>query len=457
MGEPNPLVPLAAASSCLASQAACVPGAFIPRLFHGASANSQRVRYIYRVTFYPESYHAMPALSDRALHMPASPIRKLVPYAEAAKRRGIQVFHLNIGQPDIETPPVYFDAIRQAQPTVLAYSHSAGTASLRQAIVAYYDELGHALSLDEVIVTTGASEALNFVFASVFNPGDEVLIPEPFYANYNAFSIFSNVKVVPIPTRIEDDFALPPIETFEARITPRTRAILICNPGNPTGIMYPPEALAQLRELILRHDLFLIADEVYREFAYDGLAHHSVLGLTGAEQHVIVTDSISKRFSACGARIGCVVSRHAGVMEAVLKLAQARLSPPTLGQIGAEAVYALPSSFYAGVVAAYAHRRDVLIERLQQMPGVVCPRVTGAFYAMVRLPVADSEHFCQWMLESFAHEGATVMMAPGAGFYASPGAGRDEVRIAYVLEAAALHQAMDCLAAGLAAYPGPAA
>ena len=396
----------------------------------------------------------MPALSERALRMPASPIRKLVPYAEGAKQRGTQVYHLNIGQPDIETPPAYFEAIRAAQPKVLAYSHSAGNVSLRQAIVGYYGRLGHDIGLDEVVVTTGASEALNFVFASCLNPGDEVIIPEPFYANYNAFSIFSNVKVVPIPTRIEEDFALPPIEAFEALITPRTRAILICNPGNPTGIMYPAEALEKLREIVLKHDLFLIADEVYREFAYDGLRHHSVLGLAGAEQHVIVTDSVSKRFSACGARIGCVVSHNAEVMNAVLKLAQARLSPPTLGQIGSEAVYALPSSFYEGVAREYAHRRDVLLQRLQQMPGVLCPQVNGAFYAMVRLPVDDSERFCQWMLEEFSHEGGTVMMAPGAGFYATPGAGMDEVRVAYVLNADDLHRAMDCLAAGLQAYPG---
>ncbi len=394
----------------------------------------------------------MPTTSQRALDMPASPIRKLVPYAEAAKARGTHVYHLNIGQPDIQTPPQFFQAIRDAQPEVLAYSHSAGNQSLRQAIADYYGRIGHDLSTDQVIVTTGASEALNFVFASVLNPGDEIIVPEPFYANYNGFSVFSNVNVIPIHTRIEDSFALPAMHEFEKLITDRTRAILICNPGNPTGVMYPRKALEQLREIILKHDLYLIADEVYREFAYDGLTHHSTLGLQGTEQHVIVTDSISKRFSACGARIGCVVSRNEEIMGAVMKFAQARLSPPTLGQIGAEAVYGLPDSFYEGVVSEYVGRRDVMLKMLGEIEGVVVPEVNGAFYAMVRLPVDDSEHFCQWMLESFSHEGATVMMAPGAGFYSTSHAGQDEVRIAYVLNEKDLVKAMACLRAGLTAY-----
>lgn len=386
--------------------------------------------------------------------MPASPIRKLVPYAEAAKQRGTQVYQLNIGQPDVETPTAYWQAIENASPKVLAYSHSAGNPTLREAIVRYYSQVGHEVSSDEVIVTTGASEALNFVFASCFNPGDEVIIPEPFYANYNGFSIASNVKVCPIPTRIEDDFALPSIEAFEALITPQTKAIMICNPGNPTGILYRPEELAQLKEIVLKHDLFLIADEVYREFVYDGHEHRSVLGLKGAEQHVIVTDSISKRFSACGARIGCVVSRNAAVMDSVMKLAQARLSPPTLGQIGAEAVYALPPTFYQGVVEEYRQRRDVMLAALREMPGVVVPTVNGAFYAMVKLPVDHSEKFCQWMLESFSHDNRTLLMAPGAGFYSSPDQGQQEVRIAYVLNQTDLLKAMECLRLGLAEYPG---
>lgn len=396
----------------------------------------------------------MPSISQRAQAMPSSPIRKLVPFAEGAKARGTRVFHLNIGQPDIKTPPEYFQAIRDAQPEVLAYSHSAGNESLRQSIADYYGRLGHQLTTDEVLVTTGASEALNFVFASILNPGDEIIVPEPFYANYNGFSVYSNVKVVPIQTSIEDSFALPPIEAFEELITERTKAILICNPGNPTGVMYPKESLEKLQEIVLKHDLYLIADEVYREFAYDGLAHHSTLGLAGTEQHVIVTDSVSKRFSACGARIGCVVSRNSAVMAAVMKYAQARLSPPTLGQIGAEAVYKLPASFYEGVVKEYVARRDLMLEKLSAIEGVVVPNVTGAFYAMVRLPIDDGERFCQWMLEEFSYEGATVMMAPGSGFYATEGRGLDEVRIAYVLNQADLAKAMKCLEEGLKVYPG---
>lgn len=396
----------------------------------------------------------MPPLSQRALNIPASPIRKLVPYAEGAKARGTQVFHLNIGQPDIPTPPSYFQAIDQANIKVLAYSHSAGNVSLRQKIAAYYSRLGYSLNEDEVIVTTGASEALNFVFASCFDPGDEVIIPEPFYANYNSFSIYSQIKVVPIVTDITENFALPPIAAFEALITERTKGILICNPGNPTGIMYTPEELAKLGEIVRKHDLYLIADEVYREFAYDSLKHHSVLGLPGSEAYAIVTDSISKRFSACGARIGCVVSHNTEVMDAVMKFAQARLSPPTMGQIGAEELYQLPTAFYEEVNAEYAKRRDLLLEKLHQIPGVVVPQVNGAFYAMVQLPVDDSEAFCQWMLESFDYEGATVMMAPGGGFYSHAELGKQQVRIAYVLNEHDLGKAMDCLSEGLKVYPG---
>lgn len=396
----------------------------------------------------------MPQLSQRAHDIPASPIRKLVPFADQAKARGTKVYHLNIGQPDIETPPIWFEAIQKADTKILAYSHSAGILALREAISGYYSGIGHELSTDEILVTTGASEALNFVFAATMNPGDEVIIPEPFYANYNSFSIFSNVKIVPINTRIEDNFALPPIEAFEALITDRTRAILICNPGNPTGVIYPKESLEKLKEIVKKHDLYLISDEVYREFAYDGKTHQSVLGLKGIEENVIVTDSVSKRFSACGARIGCVVSRNQGVMESVLKLAQARLSPPTLGQIGAEAVYHLPESFYTKVREEYAQRRDMLKASLNAIPGVHCPEIDGAFYAMVRLPIDDSERFCRWMLEEFSFEGATTMMAPGSGFYASEGQGMDEVRIAYVLNGVDLQKAMQCLAEGLKIYPG---
>jgi aspartate aminotransferase len=394
----------------------------------------------------------MPKFSDRALTLPASPIRKLVPYAEKAKSKGTKVFHLNIGQPDVETPPQFFEAIRQANLKVLAYSHSAGIETLREQISGYYGRLGHQVSEDQIIVTTGASEALNFIFTAIINPGDEVIVPEPFYANYVSFSLGNDGVVVPVTTSIESNFSLPSIEDFEKKITPRTRAILICNPGNPTGMLYPQESLEELRDFAKQHDLFLIADEVYREFAYDASVHHSTLGLEGLEDNVIVVDSISKRFSACGARIGCVISRNSELMEAILKMAQARLSPPTLGQIGAAAVYQLPPEYYQSVVGEYAKRRDLLKASLDRIQGVVCPEINGAFYAMVRLPVADSEDFCRWMLEEFSHEGATVMMAPGAGFYASPDLGHNEVRIAYVLNEDDLSAAMDCLEAGLEAY-----
>lgn len=394
----------------------------------------------------------MPKLSRRSSQLPASPIRKLVPYAEAARKRGTRIYHLNIGQPDISTPPEFLKAIRAADLDVVAYSHSAGIEPLREQIVKYYGRLGHELNLDQVIVTTGASEALNFVFGALADQGDEVIVPEPFYANYNSFSLGKDATIVPITTSVDEDFQLPPIEAFEQKITDRTRAILICNPGNPTGVLYPQEALQGLREIALKHDLFLIADEVYREFVYDGNRHHSILELPGMENHAIVIDSISKRFSACGARVGCVISRNAQLMDAVMKMAQARLSPPTLGQIGAVALYQLGPEYYQGVVSEYSRRRDVLKEKLDQIDGVTCPRINGAFYAMVRLPVQDSDDFCRWMLEEFEHDGATVMMAPGSGFYATPGYGRDEVRIAYVLNEDDLAKAVDCLAAGLRAY-----
>ncbi len=396
----------------------------------------------------------MPRLSERARILPESPIRKLVPYAESAKKKGVKVFHLNIGQPDIPTPPEFFQAIVDANIEVLAYSHSAGNESLRQAISEYYARLGHELSTHQINVTTGASEALSFVFASVMNADEEVIVPEPFYANYTSFSLANSANVVPVPTRIEDNFALPDIEAFEDRITEKTRAILICNPGNPTGILYPQESLEKLKRIVSKHDLFLIADEVYREFVYDTEPHHSTLSLTGIEENVVVVDSISKRFSACGARIGCVISRNAELMDAVLKLSQARLSPPTYGQVGAEAVYKLPPRFYESVVSEYGRRRDQLKKSLDEIEGVVCPDVNGAFYAMVRLPVDNAETFCQWMLESFQYGGTTVMMAPGEGFYATTGSGIDEVRIAYVLNQVDLAAAMRCLDEGLKAYPG---
>ncbi len=396
----------------------------------------------------------MPEFSQRAMHLPASPIRKLVPFADAARQRGVHVYHLNIGQPDITTPPVFWEAIRQADLEVLAYSPSAGMKPLRDQIRVYYERLGHSLTDDQVIVTTGASEALSFVFAALLNPGDEVVVPEPFYANYLSFTIGKDSRVVPVTSRIEDDFSLPSMDDFEAKINSRTKAIMICNPGNPTGILYPREALLRLQEIAQKHDLFIIADEVYREFVYDGLTHTSCLALDGLQQNVVIVDSISKRFSACGARIGCVISRNDALMSILLKQAQARLSPPTLGQIGATAMYQLPATYYQEVATEYASRRDLLKRSLDRLEGVLCPHVNGAFYAMVRLPVDDTESFCRWILEDFEFQGATVMLAPGSGFYATPGLGQDEVRIAYVLNQQDLSRAMQCLAAALQAYPG---
>lgn len=390
--------------------------------------------------------------STRAQQLPASPIRKLVPFADAAKARGVKVYHLNIGQPDLETPRQFFDAITEANLEVLSYSPSAGLESVRREIASYYKRLGESVTADDVLVTCGASEAINFVLTTVMDQGDEVLIAEPFYANYLSFACGNDGVVVPVTSSIEDDFKLPPVEAFEAKITPRTRAILICNPGNPTGALYGRESLERLAAVVKKHNLFLIADEVYREFVYDSLKHHSTLSLKGLEEHVIVIDSISKRFSACGARIGCIVSRNQELMGLVLKMAQARLSPPTFGQLGAEAVYKLPVSYYQGVVSEYNSRRDLLKSRLDKIEGVTCPQVDGAFYALVGLPVTDSEHFCRWMLEEFSYQGATVMMAPGAGFYATPGLGEDQVRIAYVLNCEDLDSAMDCLEQGLIAY-----
>ena len=390
--------------------------------------------------------------SHRSQQLPASPIRKLVPFSDAAKERGVKVYHLNIGQPDLETPQQFFDAVNQANLEVLSYSPSAGFEPLRKEIANYYNRLGESIKEDEVLVTCGASEAINFVLTAVMDQGDEVLITEPFYANYLSFACGNDGVVVPVTSSIDDDFKLPAVEDFEAKITSRTRAILICNPGNPTGALYPRESLERLAAICKKHDLFLIADEVYREFVYDSHEHHSTLSLKGLEQNVIVIDSISKRFSACGARIGCIVSRNEELIELVLKMAQARLSPPTFGQLGAEAVYKLPASYYQDVVHEYNKRRDLLKSRLDKIEGVTCPNINGAFYALVRLPVENSEHFCQWMLEEFSHEGATVMMAPGAGFYATDGLGNDEVRLAYVLNCVDLAAAMDCLEQGLIAY-----
>ena len=384
--------------------------------------------------------------------MPPSPIRKLVPYAEAAKKRGTKVFHLNIGQPDIETPKSIMDAVRHVDMKVLEYSHSAGFESYRRKLVEYYARNGVTVNHNQVIVTTGGSEAILFAIMSCMDPGDEIIIPEPFYANYNGFATSAGVTVVPIPSSIEDGFALPSIDAFEKAVTPKTKAIMICNPNNPTGYLYSRQELEVLKKICLEHDLFLFSDEAYREFCYDGKKHISALSLEGLEQHAILMDTISKRYSACGGRIGAFVTHNQQVLDAAMKFAQARLSPPSFAQILGEAAVDLPADYFDSVHAEYTSRRDVLVKRLQAMDGVKCPLPGGAFYAMAQLPVDDSEKFCQWLLESFSHNGATVMMAPAAGFYATKGQGKNEVRLAYVLNVDDINKAMDCLEAALKEY-----
>lgn len=394
----------------------------------------------------------MPVISHRGAQMPPSPIRKLVPFAEAAKKRGTKVYHLNIGQPDIETPKAILDAVRNVDMKVLEYSHSAGFESYRKKLVEYYKRNDVNINHNQVIVTTGGSEAILFAIMSCMDPGDEIIIPEPFYANYNGFATSAGVKVVPIPSTIDDGFALPPIEAFEKAVTTKTKAIMICNPNNPTGYLYSRAELEILKEICLKHDLFLFSDEAYREFCYDGKQHISALSLEGLEDHAILMDTISKRYSACGGRIGAFVTKNQQVLDAAMKFAQARLSPPSFAQILGEAAVDLPADYFNEVHAEYNKRRDLLVARLQAMQGVKCPMPGGAFYAIAQLPVDDSEKFCQWLLEEFAHNGATVMMAPAAGFYATPGKGRNEVRLAYVLNTDDINNAMDCLEAALKAY-----
>lgn len=394
----------------------------------------------------------MPSISKRGQAMPESPIRKLVPYAEKAIANGVEVIHLNIGQPDIETPIEAREAVKSIRSKVYEYSHSAGNLSYREALANYYSNISNGIIKDNILITTGGSEALSFSFLSCLNPGDEIIIPEPFYANYNSFALASGIKVIPIPSEIESGFSLPPIEDFEAKINSKTKAILICNPGNPTGYLYQLDELQKLRNLVKKHDLFLFADEVYREFSYDGKIHHSVLNLEGIEDHVIVADSVSKRYSMCGIRIGALVSRNQSIIEAALKLAQARLSPPLLGQIAAEAALKTSPSYFQKVNQEYIERRNILIDGLNKIEGVLCPKPSGAFYAVAQLPIKDADQFCQWMLDSFNHGGRTVMMAPASGFYSDPDKGRNQVRIAYVLEKGKLQQALECLEAGIHAY-----
>ena len=394
----------------------------------------------------------MPQISDKGREMPSSPIRKLVPYAETAKASGKTIYHLNIGQPDIVTPPVMLQAVKNSSMKILAYSHSAGNESYRKKLTHYYAKVGIQLSHDNILVTTGGSEAILFTLLSCLNAGDEVIIPEPFYANYNGFSAIAGINVKPVTSYLANGFQLPDAANFELQITPKTKAILICNPNNPSGSLYSLDELQQLRKLALKHDLFLIADEVYREFVYDNSKHHSILSLPDLEQHAIVVDSISKRYSACGARIGALVTRNMEVINTALKFAQARLSPPSFAQIAAEAALDLPDDYFAETSAEYTRRRNVLVAGLNHIEGVECPMPKGAFYVIARLPISSSDHFCQWLLEEFDYQGETLMLAPATGFYKSDGLGKNEVRMAYVLAVPQLKKALKCLEMALKEY-----
>lgn len=396
----------------------------------------------------------MPTISKRGIHMPASPIRKLVPYAEAAKARGIKVYHLNIGQPDIKTPEVAIQAMHNLNLKVIEYSHSAGIESYRKKLAGYYQQHGIEVNSSQILVTTGGSEAILFAFMSCLDPGDEVIVPEPFYANYLGFAEAAGVKVVPVVSDIDSGFALPPITQIEGMITARTKAIFICNPNNPTGYLYSKEELLQLRDIVLKYKLFLFSDEVYREFCYDGESHFSVLQMEGMDENVVMIDSVSKRYSECGIRIGALVSRNKLVIETALKFAQARLSPPSLGQIAAEASLETSDNYFKEVYDEYISRRDFLVAGLNRIPGVYTPKPKGAFYTVARLPVDDSDEFCRWILSDFSYKNQTVMMAPASGFYVTPGKGKNEVRIAYVLNVSDLEKALETLEKALEAYPG---
>ena len=386
--------------------------------------------------------------------MPESPIRKLVPFAEAAKARGVKVHHLNIGQPDIKTPEVAMDAIRNFEPKVVEYSHSAGILSYRKKLVQYYKSVNIDVTPDEMIVGAGASEAILFSLQSCMDDGDEIIIPEPFYANYNGFAVNAGVNVVPISSSIESGFALPPIEDFEKAITPRTKAIMLCNPNNPTGYLYSREELEVVKQMVIKHDLFLISDEVYREFTYDNHEHFSVMNLEGLDQHVILIDSVSKRYSACGFRIGVMISKNKEVMATAMKFAQARLSPPTFGQVAAEAAIDTPAKYFTEALTEYKSRRDVVVDRINKMDGAFCPNPKGAFYVVAKLPIDNADKFCRWLLEDFNYKNETVMLAPATGFYATKGLGMDEVRISYVLNVHDLNASMDCLQEAIKVYPG---
>lgn len=396
----------------------------------------------------------MPKISNRGEYLPESAIRKLVPYSEKAKALGRKVYHLNIGQPDIKTPPHAIERIRNFDFDLIPYGHSSGNDSYRKKLAQYYRDRNLEVNPDEILITTGGSEAISFAFMVCFNPGDELIIPEPFYANYLSFAIAADVVIRPITSNIENGFKLPSIDEFEELINPRTKGIFICNPNNPTGYVYTKEELEKLRELILKYDLYLISDEVYSEFVYDGRTHHSVLELEGINENVIMIDSVSKRFSACGIRIGSLVSKNKLIIKSILKLAMARLCPPMLGQVVAESAVDSPPEYMDEVYNEYLNRRDYFINALNEIPGVYSPMPMGAFYSIVRLPIDDSDKFCQWMLEDFEYENETVMMAPASGFYSTQGVGRNEVRVAYVLNINDLKQAVECLKVALTVYPG---
>ncbi|MEI7898207.1 MAG: pyridoxal phosphate-dependent aminotransferase [bacterium] len=396
----------------------------------------------------------MPTISQRGQACPPSPIRKLVPFSDEAKKRGVKVYHLNIGQPDIETPANVLEKIRTTDLKVIEYSHSAGILSYRMKLQEYYHRVGIEVTPDQMIVTTGGSEGILFALMTCLNPGDEIIIPEPFYANYNGFAIAAGVVVKPIASFIDDGFGLPPMSAFEEAITPRTKAIMVCNPNNPTGYLYSKEELGLLRDIVKKHDLYLFSDEVYREFCYDGNQHYSVMNLDGIDENVVLLDSISKRYSACGVRIGVMISKNKEIISTAMKFAQARLSPPTFGQIAGEEAINTPASYLIGVLEEYVKRRNIVVESINKMEDCFCPNPGGAFYAVARLPIDDSDRFCQWLLEDFSFEGQTVMLAPATGFYSTPGRGKDEVRISYVLNLGDLKNSMKCLEEGLKVYPG---
>jgi len=396
----------------------------------------------------------MPSISEKGKMMPASPIRKLVPYAEQAKQRGIKVYHLNIGQPDIKTPEVALKAVKENNLQVIEYSHSAGNLSYRKKLATYYHSVGIEITCDDIIITNGGSEAVLFAFMTCLNPGDEIIVPEPYYANYNGFAIQAGITVKPIVSSIKNNFALPPIEEFEKIITPKTKGVLICNPNNPTGYLYSKEEMEQLADLIKKYDLYLFADEVYREFCYDGIKHFSAMNLKGLEENVILLDSVSKRYSMCGVRVGALISRNKKVMQTALKFAQARLCPPTYGQIAAEAAIDTPKWYFDEVYQEYIERRNLMVNMLNKIPGVYCPMPKGAFYAVASFPIDDSDKFCEWLLTSFEYKKQTVMMAPASGFYSNPSLGKNECRLAYVLKKEDLQNAMEVLAEALKVYPG---